>query len=81
MSTLTYHTHDIAGSAGPAAPTAPSHPSIWRRMYDALVASQQQRAEREVANYLASHGGLLTDDMEREIMVRLNGSQRSYTRR
>ncbi len=49
-------------------------------MYDALVASLQKRAEREVANYLSSHGGLLTDDMEREIMVRLNG-QRSYTQR
>jgi hypothetical protein len=80
MSTLTYHTHDLAGSAGATA-TSPSRPSIWRRAYDALVASQQMRAEREVANYLASHGGLLTDDMEREIMLRLNGSRRSYTQR
>jgi hypothetical protein len=79
MSALTYHTHDIAGSAGATATSKPG-PSVWRRMYDALIASQQQRAEREVANYLSSHGGLLTDDMEREIMVRLNG-RRSYTQR
>jgi hypothetical protein len=77
MSALTYHTHDIAGSAGPVTSTKPSRPSIWRRMYDAMVASQQVRAEREVANYLASHGGLLTDGMEREIMVRLNGGRGS----
>jgi hypothetical protein len=79
MSAQTYHTHDIAGSAGSTATSKPGL-TIWRRIYDALVASQQKRAEREVANYLSSHGGLLTDDMEREIMVRLNG-RRSYTQR
>ena len=39
-----------------------------------MVASQQRRAEREIAAYLASHGGLFTDDTEREIMQRLSGS-------
>ena len=41
-----------------------------------MIATQQQRAEREVARYLAGHGGLLTDDMEREIMQRLSGAAR-----
>jgi hypothetical protein len=42
-------------------------------MFDALVETQQRRAEREIARYLATHGGLLTDDAEREIMRRLAG--------
>jgi len=38
--------------------------------------SRQRRAEREIAAYLSRHGGLLTDDMEREIMLRLEGRRR-----
>ena len=49
---------------------------FWRRVFDAVVAAQQKRAEREVATYLASRGGLFTDDMEREIMQRLSGNPR-----
>jgi len=45
----------------------------WRRAYLAVMRSQQRGAEREIAAYLRSHGGLLTDDMEREIMNRLQG--------
>ena len=39
-----------------------------------MIASQQRRAEREIATYLSSHGGLFTDDMEREIMRRMSGN-------
>ena len=42
-----------------------------------MVAAQQRRAEREIARYLANRGGLLTDDMEREITQRLGGGRRS----
>ena len=42
----------------------------------ALIESQQRRADREIARFIASHGGLLTDDMEREIMRRLTQSDR-----
>ncbi len=54
----------------------PLRKGFWRRLFDAIVESQQRRAEREIARYLASHGGLLTDDMEREMMRRLTGGTR-----
>ena len=38
-----------------------------------MASSRERRAEREVAAYIARHGGQLTDDMEREIMRHLNG--------
>jgi hypothetical protein len=73
MSTLTYTNSDYA--AREAAPASPRQP-FWRRVYDAIMRSQQRRAERDIAAYLRSHGGLLTDDMEREIMRRLEGHRR-----
>ena len=74
MSTLTY-THDTLGA--PAVETPPSaRRSMWRRMFDAIAATQQRRADREIALYLASHGDLFTDDMGREIMRRLSGNSR-----
>jgi len=68
MSTLTY-THETA--AAPAqAETKPARKPFWRRVVDSIAESQQRRADREVARYLASHGHLLTDATEREIMRR-----------
>src|SRR5262245_44765603 len=74
MSTLTYsrsHLADAASTAG-----KPERKGFWRRVYEALVASQQRRADREIAAYIARHGGLLTDDMERQIMQRIAGDRR-----
>jgi hypothetical protein len=73
MSTLTYTNSDY--TAREAARASPRKP-FWRRTYDAIMRSQQRRAEREIAAYLRSHGGLLTDGMEREIMLRLEGRRR-----
>jgi hypothetical protein len=76
MSTLTY-SHDSV--AAPSAGTAAKRfrRPFWRRVFDGMIASQQRRAEREIAAYLASHGGVFTDDTEREIMRRLSGHRRS----
>jgi hypothetical protein len=76
MSTLTY-SHDSV--AAPSAETAEKRfrRPFWRRVFDGMIASQQRRAEREIAAYLASHGGVFTDDTEREIMQRLSGHRRS----
>ena len=73
MSTLTYSTTHLA----PAEPAieAPRRP-FWRRVFDGIIDAQQRRAEREIARYLANHGGLLNDDMERQIMERLTGTTR-----
>jgi hypothetical protein len=72
MSTLTYTETEYAVGA----PVA-TRKGLWRRAYDAIMRSQQRRAEQEIARYVARHGGLFTDDMEREIMHRLEGRRRS----
>jgi hypothetical protein len=71
MSTLSYANTAYAAreAAGPASGRKP----VWRRVFEAIVRAQERRAEREIAAYLASHGGLMTDDMERQIMNRLQG--------
>jgi hypothetical protein len=70
MSTTT-----VSAQFAPVEATAPRK-SIWRRFFDALVETQQRRADREIARFLESHGGLLTDDMERQIMANLSRSTR-----
>ena len=74
MSTLTYAKRDLA----PAAPAneTPLRKPFWSRLFDAVVASQQRRAEREIAHYLATRGDLLNDAAEREIMRHLTGDAR-----
>jgi len=72
MSTLTY----APGGHAPATDAKPVRKPFWRRVFDAIVESRQRRADREVARYLASHGHLLTDEAEREIMRRLAGGRR-----
>jgi hypothetical protein len=78
MSTLTYSHDTVIGTEPKVAENADGTPRLgfWHRLFDAMVAAQQKRAEREVATYLASRGGLFTDDMEREIMQRLSGNTR-----
>jgi hypothetical protein len=75
MSTLTYSHDSVAAPAAQAAEQSQRKP-FWRRVFDGMIASQQRRAEREIAAYLASRGGLFTDDTEREIMQRLAGNRR-----
>ncbi len=55
MSTLTYS--DETWRRPKPEAVAPRR-SFWHRVYDGMVESQQRRAEREIARYLASHGGL-----------------------
>jgi hypothetical protein len=44
-----------------------------------LIASHQRQAEREIAAYLARHGGQPSDQLERDIMCRLMDSSRHLT--
>ena len=59
----------------PASPSRPakqrSRPGLLRRLLAALVASREQQIEHEIARYLESTGGKLTDTVEREIEERL----------
>ena len=75
MSTLTYSRSHLADAA--SATAKPERQGFWRRVYEGLLASRQRRADREIAAYIERHGGLLTDDMERQIMQRLAGAGRS----
>ena len=72
MSTLTYSRSHLADATA-----KPESQGFWRRVYEGLLASRQRRADREIAAYIERHGGLLTDDMERQIMQRLAGAGRS----
>ena len=74
MSTLTY----TDSSFVPAAPETEkiAGKSLWRRFVDTLIETQQRRADREIARFIASHGGLFTDDVERQLMQRLTNSGR-----
>jgi hypothetical protein len=69
MSSLTYTGRDVAFEAAEA---KPARKSLLARAYNFILHSQQRRAEREVARFLATRGPL-TDDVEREIMRRLSG--------
>ena len=54
-----------------------SRAPLLRRVYDAVLAGQNRRAEREIARYLREHGGKFTDGLEREIeRYFLNGKLR-----
>jgi precorrin-6x reductase len=72
MSTLTYAGHDAVAAETAAA--RPARKSLFARLYETIVMSQQGRAEREIARYLANRGPL-TDELEREIMRRLSGAR------
>ena len=74
MSTLTYSRSHPADAA--AAERSPSARDSGAGSTRACMASQQRRADREIAAYIERHGGLLTDDMERQIMQRLAGGGR-----
>jgi hypothetical protein len=70
MSSLTYTDRDAAFEAAEA---EPARLPLRTRLYNAIVTSQQRRAEREIARFLATRGPL-TDEVEREIMRRLSGA-------
>lgn len=40
---------------------------LLRRLFDAMIASRQRQAEREIDYYLQRTGGKFTDTIEREI--------------
>jgi hypothetical protein len=71
MSTLAYTPEAHAPAASADADAKEARKPFWSRLVDAIVERQQRRAEREIARYLASHGHLLNDAAEREIMRRV----------
>jgi hypothetical protein len=76
MSTLAYSRHTYVPTE--AKVDQPKRASFWRRLFDSMVASQQRRAEREIAAYISRRGGLFTDEVERDIMRNLAGNGRGF---
>jgi hypothetical protein len=70
MSTLTYADRDTVATE--AAEAKPARRPFLARLWEGILDSQHRRAEREIARYLATRG-ILTDEVEREMMRRLSG--------
>ena len=75
MSTITY-SRSHHGDAVASEADKTERKGFWRRVLDGIIAGQQRRADREIAAFLERRGGLLTDDMERQITQRLAGGNR-----
>jgi hypothetical protein len=54
----------------PRTTTKPAARSLFLRFVDAIAASNQRKAEREIARYIRRSGGRLSDDLDREIADR-----------
>ncbi len=44
--------------------------SVWRRMFEAVIAARRREIDREIALYLRDSGRAFTDDTERRIETR-----------
>ncbi len=51
-----------------------SERSLFLRLVDTIETANRRRAEREIARYLDTTGGKITDDIEREIARRFLAS-------
>ena len=51
--------------------TAVYRPNLFSRLFGLFIAARQRAADREIARYLATTGGKMTDSIEREIQRRL----------
>ena len=71
MSTITYSRSHLGDAA--SEPNKTARKGFWRSVLDGIIAGQQRRADREIAAFLERRGGLLTDDMEREMTRHLAG--------
>ena len=48
-------------------PNVRAQRGLFARLFDAMMASRQRQVDQEIARYLHSIGGKLTDDAERAI--------------
>jgi hypothetical protein len=84
MSTLTHRSHSattpgLSDFAGRAVETASrSHASLMSRIKDFFVERRRRRTDSVVAQLVQSHGGVMSDDLEREISRRLGAMAGRY---
>ena len=69
-----------ANKASPSRNAAAAKPGILGRIFDAVIASRQQRANRDIADFIERSGGRLTDGLEREMMERLLTGHMNFRR-
>jgi hypothetical protein len=62
-----FASREIAFTKNSVRSNAPTRRGVWRRFLDAIIASRQRHADYEIARFLGTHGGRLTDEIEREI--------------
>lgn len=63
----TTFTADLASTERTEVTVAASRPGLFKRFVAALIASRERAAEREIERYIAMHGGVLTDSIERDL--------------
>jgi len=60
-------TADMATAERAEAVKTPPRQGFMKRLMTALIEARQRTAEREIERYIAMHGGVLTDSLERDI--------------
>ena len=74
----TAHHKDFARYVGTSrahdATHLPERTGLWRGLLTAIRNHRQRRAEREVARFIQSRGGHLTDELERDLMRHMTAS-------
>jgi hypothetical protein len=60
--------HGIAAKSGAVTPKT----GVLRRVMDAIFESRERQTDREIVRILERSGGRLTDDVEREMTLRLS---------
>jgi hypothetical protein len=72
---MTYATHhrDFAfvGKASTKNNAAANKAGVLRRIFDSIFESRQKQADRDIAAFIAGRGGRITDELEREMTLRL----------
>ena len=76
---MTYAAHHAEFSHYADHKSAPEHGAanragLLRRVFEAVFESRQRQADKQIARFIASAGGRLTDDIERRMMARLTTS-------
>ncbi len=64
----------------PATAQTQRGPSLLRRVYDAIIESQQRRALRDIERLVANLGGVFNDALEMEIGQRVLPGRGNFSR-
>lgn len=63
----TTFTADLAPATSVETSVAKPRVGFFKRFLTAMMEARERAAEREIERYIAAHGGVLTDNIERDI--------------